>query len=90
MLAFVHLFVTERTVLELQFVRLRAILEPDGMMLVSWPKKTASTQTDIDESTVRKIGFANGVVDVKQCSVDETWTALKFVYRLVDRRHLVE
>jgi hypothetical protein len=90
MLAFVHLFVTERTVLELQFARLRAILEPDGMMWVSWPKKTASTQTDIDERTVRKIGFANGVVDVKQCSVDETWTALKFVYRLVDRRHLVE
>jgi hypothetical protein len=35
---------------------------------------------------VREIGLGNGLVDVKVCAVDETWSGLKFVYRLKDRK----
>jgi hypothetical protein len=34
---------------------------------------------------VRAIGIASGLVDVKVCAVDDTWSGLKFVYRLADR-----
>jgi hypothetical protein len=41
--------------------------------------------TDLTENVVREIGLANGLVDVKVCAVDETWSGLKFVFRLKDR-----
>ena len=36
-------------------------------------------------SRVLKHAFRNGLVDVKVCAVDETWSGLKFVYRLKHR-----
>ncbi|HKP97427.1 MAG TPA: DUF3052 domain-containing protein, partial [Fibrobacteria bacterium] len=39
----------------------------------------------LGENRVREIGLAVGLVDVKVCAVDETWSGLKFVYRLRDR-----
>ncbi len=57
----------------------------DGMVWVSWPKRSSGRQTDLDENVVRAIGLAAGVVDVKVAAVDDTWSALKFVRRLRDR-----
>ena len=37
------------------------------------------------QNLVRDIGLKSGLVDVKVCAVDETWSGLKFVYRLKDR-----
>jgi hypothetical protein len=37
------------------------------------------------EHAVREIGLANGLVDVKVCAVDATWSGLKFVRRAKDR-----
>jgi hypothetical protein len=34
---------------------------------------------------VQEIGLGHGLVDNKSCSVDESWQALRFVYRLSDR-----
>jgi hypothetical protein len=58
---------------------------PDGMLWVCWPKKAAKIQSDLDENSVRRIGLNGGMVDVKVCAIDETWSGLKFVYRLKDR-----
>jgi Protein of unknown function (DUF3052) len=60
-------------------------ISPGGMLWVCWPKKTSGVVTDVDESFVREIGLAAGLVDVKICAVDATWSGLKFVYRLRDR-----
>ena len=59
--------------------------EQAGMIWVCWPKKSAKVPTDLDENRVREIGLAAGVVDVKVCAIDETWSGLKFVRRLADR-----
>jgi hypothetical protein len=56
------------------------------MLWISWPKKTSKIKTDLDENIIREIGLAHGLVDVKVCAVDETWSGLKFIYRLKDRR----
>jgi hypothetical protein len=34
---------------------------------------------------VQRTGLAAGLVDNKSCTIDESWQALRFVYRLADR-----
>ena len=60
-------------------------MSPAGMLWVCWPKKTSGVVSDVDENFVREIGLAAGLVDVKICAIDTTWSGLKFVYRLRDR-----
>jgi hypothetical protein len=55
------------------------------MLWVSWPKKSSKVPTDLDENIIRDFGLLQGLVDVKVCAVDETWSGLKFVYRTKDR-----
>lgn len=56
-----------------------------GMLWICWPKKTSGVATDLSEAEIRAIGLAAGLVDVKVCAVDDTWSGLKFVRRLRDR-----
>jgi hypothetical protein len=55
------------------------------MLWVAWPKKASGVTTDLSENGVRDIGLAAGLVDVKVCAIDETWSGLKFVRRVKDR-----
>jgi hypothetical protein len=84
-LDFAHFFTDSRTTLGREIPKLRDSLTSNGMLWVSWPKKSSGVATDLDESIVRNIGLQAGLVDVKVCAVDETWSGLKFVFRLRDR-----
>src|SRR5215207_3724983 len=64
------------------FGRLGRRVYPAGTLWISWPKKASRVPTDLTEDVVRAIGLQAGMVDVKVCAVDETWSGLKFVYRL--------
>ncbi|HEV7704935.1 MAG TPA: DUF3052 domain-containing protein [Gemmatimonadaceae bacterium] len=80
-----HIFVTRRAELALLLSRLRGQLAQDGMLWVSWPKKSAKVETDITEDTIRKEALPLGFVDVKVCAVDDTWSGLKLVIRKSER-----
>lgn len=67
------------------FSRLAAKLRPTGMLWIAWPKKASGVTTDLSENVVREIGLDAGLVDVKVCAVNDTWSGLKFVIRLKDR-----
>lgn len=84
-LDFAMLFVTSKSDLEKRFNTLRDRLTANGMLWISWPKKTSGVASDLSEGLVREVGLARGLVDVKVCAVDETWSGLKFVRRLRDR-----
>ena len=84
-LDFVQLFVKSERELKTKFSAYAKRLEASGMLWVSWPKKSSGVVTDVSEGTVRAIGLAAGLVDVKICAVDEVWSGLKFVFRLKDR-----
>ncbi len=56
-------------------------IRPDGMIWVSWPKKSSGAETDVSENKIREIALPLGLVDVKVCAVDETWSGLKLVIR---------
>jgi len=45
----------------------------------------AGIENDLSFETVQAIGLAAGLVDNKSASIDESWQALRFVYRLSDR-----
>jgi hypothetical protein len=81
----VHAFVTSRAALAKSFRKLASHIDHDGALWISWPKKASGVACDLTEDGVRAIGIASGLVDVKVCAVDDTWSGLKFVYRLADR-----
>ena len=56
-----------------------------GRLWICWPKKASGVPTDLDDNVVRRLGLAAGVVDVKVCAVDATWSGLCFMTRLRDR-----
>jgi hypothetical protein len=84
-LDFALLFATKLAELTRNFPKLRDRLESNGMLWVSWPKKTSGVASDLNENVVRDFGLASGLVDVKVCAIDATWSGLKFVRRLSDR-----
>jgi hypothetical protein len=78
-------FCPDSIALHTHFQRLAAVLVPNGALWVCWPKRASGVPTDLDENVVRDWGLAAGLVDVKVCAVDATWSGLKFVVRLADR-----
>jgi len=77
----VHLFVTRKARLVDDLTRFRGIIDQDGQIWVSWPKKASRVETDITEDTIREICLPMGLVDVKVCAVDAVWSGLKLVIR---------
>ena len=76
---------SERT-LSAHFSKLAPKLLDAGMIWIAWPKKSSGIATELTEDVVRRAGLAAGLVDVKVCAIDATWSGLKFVRRLRDRR----
>ncbi len=74
-------FQTERRVLERRLSTILRGLRRDGAIWVAWPKKAAKVPTDITEDMVREVVLPIGLVDVKVCAIDETWSGLKVVWR---------
>jgi hypothetical protein len=86
LLDFSMVFTASQKELKKEFAALAKLLEPAGMLWVSWPKKTSGVATDLNENIVREVGLAAGLVDVKVCAVTDVWSGLKFVRRLKDRK----
>ena len=76
-----HIFVTERAAMDAKLHQLMPLLAPAGFIWVSWPKKASKVSTDITEDTIRSVCLPMGLVDVKVCAVDETWSGLKLMRR---------
>ncbi len=82
----IQFFIKEKKQLMENFQFLKTSLKQDGSLWICWLKQSPKIQTDINENTIREIGLKNGLVDVKVIAVDESWSGLKFVYRLQDRK----
>ena len=82
----VVLFVTSERVLARDFAKLAEKLATNGMIWIAWPKKSSGVATDLTFARVQRIGLDAGLVDVKICAIDDTWSGLKFVFRVKDRK----
>ena len=83
---FIHFFVKEEKQLLKLISKLKNQIEQNGMIWISWPKKSSKVETDVTEDVVRNIALKNGLVDTKVCAVDEIWSGLKLVIPVKDRK----
>lgn len=82
---FIHFFTDRESRLASRLPALRRALRPAGLLWVSWPKKSSGVETDVTEGVVRRLALDGGLVDVKVCAVDETWSGLKLVIPVAQR-----
>jgi hypothetical protein len=82
----VLLFAPDAARLRARWPALVPRLTTAGRLWVCWPKKSSGVPTDLTDDVVRDVGLAEGLVDVKVCAIDATWSGLAFVRRLEDRR----
>lgn len=83
---FVHLFTKSRSELAKQLKELRRKIAQDGVVWISWPKKSSGVATDITEDVIRDVALPIGFVDIKVCAVDEIWSGLKLMIRRENRK----
>ena len=88
-LDYIHYFVKDAATLIENLPTLKQMLDPDGMIWISWPKRAAvkagGPKSDITEDIIRRKALEIGLVDVKVCAVDEIWSGLKLVVPLALR-----
>jgi hypothetical protein len=72
-------FFTDRARLVAAWPGLADAAAPAGAVWVAWPKTTSGVQTDLDEAALRAVVYSTGWVDNKMCSIDDTWSAIRFV-----------
>jgi hypothetical protein len=85
---FIHLFFVKAALFQKEVLALKKRMHPDGVIWISWPKKSSGVATDLDENKIRDFALANDLVDVKVCAVDETWSGLKLVIPVTKRKYL--
>ncbi len=78
-------FATTLKVLESHLPALIKKLPATGALWIAWPKLASGVATDLRDGVVRDTLLATGLVDIKVCSVNDTYSGLKFVRRVKDR-----
>jgi hypothetical protein len=73
-------FAKSRRELEERLQRMRIFSKNAGLWII-WPKQTSNLQTDLGQPIVREAGIAAGMVDFKICSINTTWSGLRFTLR---------
>ncbi len=61
------------------FERAVTQLPADGAIWFAWPKKPSDRDSDITEDRLRDLFLPTGMVDDEVCSIDDTWSGLRFV-----------
>jgi hypothetical protein len=82
----VHLFTKSKSELTKLITRYQSKIKQNGAIWVSWPKKSSGIPSEITEDTVREVALPVGLVDIKVCAIDETWSGLKLVIRKENRK----
>ena len=85
-LDFIHFFSANRSELTSKLPALLKRIVPDGMIWISWPKKSSGVPSTITEDVIRAVALPLGLVDVKVCAVDEIRSGLKLMIRRENRR----
>lgn len=78
----IHMFLQDPATAHEEVRQWTSRLAPSGMMWLSWPAGSG----ELDDATVRDIGRAAGLTDVKRCAVPG-WAAMKFIAPRSPERH---
>ncbi|MCA9334539.1 hypothetical protein KC953_00155 [Candidatus Saccharibacteria bacterium] len=78
---FFHYFVTTKHQVQLLAEKFQHLKGPHQILWVSWPHNTAKIHSDITEQDLRDALLPIGLVDTKSCSISDTYSGLKFIWR---------
>jgi len=78
----IHIFTNQSNYLEKTLVQYKSQIVQNGMIWVSWHKKSSKKQEEVNEDLIRDTALALGLVDVKVVSINQDWSALKLVIPL--------
>ena len=73
----IQVFVADCGELEAQLLRLKELLDPQGMLWVTYHKGTSRVKTDINRDTINAHAQTIGLQGVAMISIDEDWSALR-------------
>ncbi len=74
----IHAFFTQHQVLENKIEDVKTALVDEGILWISYPKRSAKKDTDLDRDILRESLASHRLKAVFQISIDETWSALRF------------
>jgi hypothetical protein len=80
-------FFMDEAAMRLALPLFRDAIRDVGSIWISWPKKASRLVTDLSDEVVRRATLAIGLVDIKVCAVDATWSGLKLVVPRAARTH---
>lgn len=75
----IHVYSNDLKILQRTMLVAKSHIKSNGMIWVSWPKKSSGVKTDITEGDIRDFALSHGLVDIKVCAVNEIWSGLKLV-----------
>jgi hypothetical protein len=75
---FCHLFATNSAQLAELLPTALAALKYDGLLWVSYPKKSSKVKSDLSRDLLWELPGETGLRPVTQISIDATWSALRF------------
>jgi len=59
----------------------KSLMAEGGSLWIAWPKKSSGAGSDLTQAAVRSVGLDSGLVDYRICSIDGTWSGLRFARR---------
>lgn len=78
-------FGTRRADLLRDLERCLPLLPAAGAFWAAWPKRSSGVASEVTEDVVREVALPMGLVDVKVCAIDATWSGLRLVRRRKNR-----
>ncbi len=75
------IFASSQAVLAELFAKAAKTMAPRARIWACWPRKSAGMFTDLSEDAVRRAGLELALSDDKILQLDDTWMALRFVFK---------
>ena len=75
---FCHLFATNSAQLAELLPTALAVCKYDGLLWVSYPKKSSKVDSDLSRDVLWELPGETGLRPVTQVSIDQTWSALRY------------
>ena len=69
-----HIFTRSKSALGKALPKLLNQIRQDRRIWVSWPKKASGVASTVTENTGRELALPLGLVDIKFCAIDNTWS----------------
>ena len=76
---FVHLFVKDSAELKQLFETLLPSIKNDGLVWISYPKKSSKVKSDLNRDILVSLLHEYGHEGVSLISIDDTWSAMRVI-----------